>query len=99
MNGNALNRTLIQFYSTLRKFSIQYCNINTGNCLVRDQILTNLNEFNKQSLFINEKPIQTQKIGMLVDDHDYYNLKLTEENAFSYICSCVSSKTFLRYLY
>jgi len=65
LNDNAFNPTpLIQFYFTFKKlFSIQYCNINTGNLENRDQILIN---FNEQSLFIIDKPVQTQVLITII---------------------------------
>jgi len=65
LNDNVFNPTpLIQFYFTFKKlFSIQYCNINTGNLENRDQILIN---FNEQSLFIIDKPVQTQVLITII---------------------------------
>lgn len=96
MNDNAFNPTSIQFYFTFRKlFAIQYCNIDTGNCAAdKDESLINISEFN-QPRFIVDEPIQETED--LLDDHDYRNFDLTEENAFRYICGYLIRKCFKKH--
>lgn len=47
--GNAFNPTPIKFYNSFKKlFSINYCQVNTGNCeMDTDEILTNCTNFNE----------------------------------------------------
>lgn len=91
LNGNAFNPTPIQFYFNFRKlFATQYLTVSTGNCETdKDQTFFNLNELN-QARFITEQSVE--EMDMSVDDHDYHNLDLTEENSFRYICGYLIRK-------
>lgn len=99
INGNAFNPTPIQFYFSFRKiFAVQYSSIHTGNCRAdKDRYLITLSEF-RQHWFVQD-PVEEEFLldTYCIDDHDYRDLELTEQNALRYICGYLIRKCLARH--
>lgn len=98
-NGNAYNPTPIQFYFSFKKlFRINYCHINTGNCEIdKDEILTKFTNFNEKDTVEIQTVFDESSINMEIDDYEYRDLPVNEENAFMYICGYLLKRCFIKH--
>lgn len=92
LNGNAFNPTPIQFYFTFRKvFAMNCCNTASGNCAQDyDDMLTAFKNYVEKNPVTQHKT--QEKESILLNNHDYHTMDLTEQNAFQYICGYLMRK-------
>lgn len=97
-NGNACNPTPIQFYYAFKKhFSVEYSKIDTGNCAAdEDTILTKCQDVvsNRDVIL---PPITQKQVNFNLDNYDYRNMPVTEENVFIYICGYLLRRIFTKH--
>lgn len=97
-NGNACNPTPIQFYYAFKKhFSVEYCKVDTGNCASdEDTVLTKCQDFvtdrNVVLLIVTQK-----QNNFNIDNYDYRNMPVTEENVFIYVCGYLLRRIFIKH--
>lgn len=98
-HGNAYNPTPIQFYFSFKKlFRINYCQINTGNCEIdQDEILTKCTNFNEKDIVEIQTVFNESSVNMEIDDYEYRNWPVNEENAFMYICGYLLKCCFIKH--
>lgn len=86
-----------QFYYSFRKsFAVNHCSVQTGNCTLdveesETDMMTRISQF-KHETFIQKTSLQ-KTIPIQIDDHDYRQKGVIEENAFYYICGYLMSKS------
>lgn len=93
LNGNVFNPTPIQFFYSFRKlFSVKYCTAKTGNC-ERDNadILAAIADC-RQENYMDVEPKTDVIEPILLDDHDYREMDVNEQDAFRYICGYIIRK-------
>lgn len=93
LNGAAYIVTPAQFYFGFRKlFSSLYVTTGTGNCAEdRDVMIMNVNNYKAENLHTTLNKQDKGKPN-LVDDHDYRNMNLPEQNAIRYVCGYLMQK-------
>lgn len=98
-HGNAYNPTQIQFYYLFKKlFRVNYCQVNTENCeRDKDEILTKCINFNEKDIVDIQTVIDKSFVNMEIDDYEYRNLPVNEENAFIYICGYLLKRSFIKH--
>lgn len=102
-NGNAFNPTPIQFYHSFKKlFCINYCQVDTGNCEIdTDEILLQSTNFQEMDLLTIQTAIDNNNntsINIEIDNYEYRNMPISEENAFTYICGYLLKRCFAKHM-
>lgn len=99
LNGAAYTVTPSQFYFGFRKlFSTFYLTTGTGNCAEdRDLMLMNVANYKAQNVQHVDVNQQDKGKPILIDDHDYRNISLSEQNAFRYVCGYLMRKCIIKH--
>lgn len=95
MNGNAFNPTPIQLYYSFQKlFSVNYSTPRTGNCQQdNDVMLSAVINFAAQHKNITENKVdESNPVPISLDEHDYRQIDINEQDAFRYICGYLMKK-------
>lgn len=95
MNGNAFNPTPMQFYYSFREFfSINFCTPRTTNCQQdNDEMLTAVINFATQCKNNIENGVyENESVPVSLDDHDYRQMDINEQDTFRYICGYLIRK-------
>lgn len=97
-NGNAFNPTPIQFYYAFKKcFSVEYSKVFTGNCEAdEDTILTKCQDL-KERENVAFPTIIEKTLNLDIENNDYRNMPVTEENVFIYICGYLLRRVFMKH--
>lgn len=93
MNGNAFNPTPTQVCYTFRKlFSIDFCTPRTGNCEQdNNEMLSVISNFTSQnSIYVEDEINESESVHL--DDHDYRQMNVNEQDVFRYICGYIIQK-------
>lgn len=93
LNGAAYTVTPAQFHFGFRKlFSTIYLTTGTGNCAKdRDLMIMDVANYRAQNVHVNVNQ-QDKGKAIVIDDHDYREISLPEQNAFLYVCGYLMRK-------
>lgn len=99
LNGAAYTVTPAQFHFGFRKlFSTCYMTTETGNCAEdRDLMIMNVANYTANQNVHADVNQQDKRTSILVDDHDYRNISLSEQNAFRYVCGYLMRKCTMKH--
>lgn len=98
-SGNAFNPTSIQFYHSFKKlFSLDYMKVDSGNCAADEEsILIQCQAKQTQNIILQRSSTTAAFINSDIDNYDYRNLPVTEDNVFLYMCGYLLRRLYMKH--